>query len=58
MSEQASRLIDCAGIMRELGMARASAENLMRSIPKIKVGRRVFVKRSDLDAELERRAAA
>lgn len=58
MSEQPSKLVDCAGIMRELGVARATAENLMRAIPKIQIGRRVFVKRTDLEAEVERRAAA
>lgn len=51
-------LIDCRGIMDELGVKRATAEELMRAIPKVRIGRRVFVERKDLDAEIERRKAA
>jgi hypothetical protein len=51
-------LIDCKGIMDELGVKRATAEELMRAIPKVRIGRRVFVERKDLDAEIERRKAA
>lgn len=51
-------LIDCRGIMDALGVKRATAEELMRAIPKVRIGRRVFVERKDLDAEIERRKAA
>jgi hypothetical protein len=51
-------LIDCRGIMDELGIKRASAEALMRALPKVRIGRRVYVKRSALTAELERRNEA
>jgi hypothetical protein len=57
-TEQSPKLLDCAAIMAELGVKRSSAESLMQAIPKVKVGRRVFVRREDLEAELERRAAA
>ena len=52
------KLLDCRGVMDELGVKRAVAESLMREIPKIRVGRRVFVKREEIVAELERRQAA
>lgn len=51
-------LIDCRGIMEEKGLKRGTAEELMRAIPKVRIGRRVFVERRDLDAEIERRKAA
>jgi hypothetical protein len=51
-------LIDCKGIMEAKGLKRAMAEELMRAIPKVRIGRRVFVERKDLDAEIERRKAA
>jgi hypothetical protein len=52
------KLLDCRGVMDELGVKRAVAESLMRAIPKIRVGRRVFVTRNEILAELERRQAA
>ena len=58
MTAPLPKLLDVKGVMEELGVARATAENLMRSVATIRVGRRVFVKREDLQAELERRAAA
>jgi hypothetical protein len=51
-------LIDCKGIMAELMVKRSSAEALMRVLPKVRIGRRVYVKRTDLTAELERRNEA
>jgi len=43
-------LIDCSGIMRELGVKRATAEAIMRRLPKVQVPghRKVFVLRADL----------
>lgn len=52
------KLLDCRGVMDETGVKRAVAESLMREIPKVRVGRRVFVKRDDVLRELERRTIA
>jgi hypothetical protein len=52
------KLLDCRAVMDETGVKRATAESLMRAIPKVKIGRRVFVKREDLLEELARREAA
>ncbi|HET6683065.1 MAG TPA: hypothetical protein VFG75_05155 [Gaiella sp.] len=43
-------LIDCGGIVRELGVKRATAEAIMRQLPKVQVPghRKVFVVRADL----------
>jgi hypothetical protein len=42
-------LIDCAGIARELGVKRATAERLMRLCSaKVPLGRRVFVYREEV----------
>lgn len=51
-------LVDCRGIMDEMCVKRATAEAIMRAIPKVKIGRRVFVKRDDVRAEMARREAA
>lgn len=51
-------LIDCKGIMVLKNLKRASAEELMRAIPKFRIGRRVFVKLGDLEDEIERRREA
>ena len=58
MTDTLPRLLDCAALMKELGVKRATAESLMRAVPKIRVGRKVFISRDDLKAELDRRAAA
>lgn len=54
------RLIDCAGIMRELGVKRGVAEAYMRRLPKVTVpgNRRVFVKRADLARLLDEHTVA
>jgi len=43
-------LIDCSGIIQELGVKRATAEAIMRQLPKVQVPghRKVFVVRADL----------
>jgi hypothetical protein len=42
-------LIDCAGIVRELGVKRATAERIMRHCSaKVPLGRRVFVYRDEV----------
>ena len=42
------RLLDRRSLASELGVKLATAENLMRSLPKIQVGRRVYVVESDV----------
>jgi hypothetical protein len=48
---QPGRLLDAAAIVREYGITRASAEALMRRLPKVTVDgiRKVWVRRDDLD---------
>ena len=53
MSESTPRLpalLDCRGIQDELGVKRATAEAIMRRLPKVRVPehRKVFVRRADL----------
>jgi hypothetical protein len=54
------KLIDCAGIMRELGVKRGVAEAYMRALPKVRVpdSRKVFVKRGDLQRLLDENTVA
>jgi hypothetical protein len=49
------RLIDCRGIMEELGVRRGSAEAIMRHLPKVEVEglRKVFVRREDVRRYLD-----
>ena len=42
------RLVDRQGIAAELGVTLTSAESVMRRLPKVKIGRRVFVRWTDL----------
>lgn len=53
-------LLDCRGIMAETGLKRAAAEAMMRQLPKVTIDgvRKVYVRRADVDAYLERRTAA
>lgn len=43
------RLIDRKGIAEELGIPVSGAERLMRQLPKLWIGRRVYVRRDDLE---------
>ncbi|MCL4836441.1 MAG: hypothetical protein KJ058_00560 [Thermoanaerobaculia bacterium] len=47
------RLIDTRGLMAELGVRRATAETIMRRLPTVRVGRRVYVHRADVETYLE-----
>jgi len=49
-------LLDCAKLARELGITRASAEAIMRRLPKVQPDglRKTYVRRSDVAAYLER----
>ncbi len=51
------RLLDCRSLMAELGVRRATAEAIMRRLPKVTVEghRRVFVRRQDVIRYLEER---
>jgi hypothetical protein len=45
-------LVDCKGLMAELGVTRAAAEAIMRHLPTVQFEelRKVYVKRSDVAA--------
>jgi hypothetical protein len=53
-------LIDCRGIMDELGVKRAAAEAIMRQLPKIRLDgvRKVYVQKADVERYLSERQAA
>lgn len=55
-----SELLDLAGIQREYGVTRATAEKFMYQLDKIRPEgvRKVFVRRADLDSYLERSTVA
>lgn len=60
MNATLPKLIDCAGVMRELGVKRGVAEAYMRALPKVTVpgNRKVFVKRADLQRLLDEHTVA
>ena len=51
-------LIDCRGLMSELGVKRATAETIMQHLPKTTIGRRKFVLKADVERYLSERQAA
>ncbi len=55
-----SELLDLAAIQRDYNVTRATAEKFMFQLPKIRPEgvRKVFVRRADLDAYLERSTVA
>jgi hypothetical protein len=50
-------LLDCRGLMDELGVKRATAEAIMRQLPVVQFDglRRVYVRREDVQRHLEER---
>jgi len=50
------RLLDRRALAGELGIKVSTAENLMRKLPKVTIGRRVFVRSTDVDAYLKAKA--
>jgi hypothetical protein len=50
------RLLDRKTLAAELGVKTATAENLMRRLPKITVGRRVYVSATDVERYLKNEA--
>ena len=57
MKESLPELLDCAGIMRETGMKKASAEKVMRQLPIVRFDGldKVYVKRADMARLIEAR---
>ncbi len=53
MSATTPRLLDRKRIASELGISTAGAETLMRQLPKVWIGRRVYVDRDELDRYLK-----
>ncbi len=49
------QLVDCKGLQNELRVKRATAEAIMRALEdrQVKVGRRVFVRREDVQRVLD-----
>jgi hypothetical protein len=56
VSEPLPQLLDAKHLAAELGVTRAAAEKVMQALPIVQVPglRKVFVKRSDVEALLER----
>lgn len=54
------QLLDCRALMAELGVKRATAEAIMRQVPKVEIDglRKLFVKRSDVEAYLAEKTRA
>jgi hypothetical protein len=54
------KLLDCRGIQRELGVKRATAEAVMRQLPKVQVPglRKTYVRREDVLRLLDEWTAA
>jgi hypothetical protein len=57
VSEPLPQLLDAKALQAELGVTRAAAEALMRRLPVVTIEdlRKVYVRRSDVAAYLERR---
>lgn len=54
------KLIDCRGLMDELGVKRNVAEAIMRELPKVTVAgkRKCFVRREDVKRYIDERTQA
>lgn len=52
MSERLPQLLDRRQLAAELGQSISVAETLMAQLPKVRIGRRVFVKRTQVAAYL------
>lgn len=53
-------LLDCRGLMLELGVKRATAEAIMRQVPVVQIEglRKVYVRRTDVHALIRARTFA
>ena len=60
MTQPLPRLIDCAGLQRELGVKRAAAEAIMRQLEKVQIPdvRKVYVRRADVERLLDENTRA
>jgi hypothetical protein len=58
--EKLPELVDCRGLIDELGVKRAAAEAIMRQLPKVQIDglRKTFVRRADVARYLKERTAA
>jgi len=54
------KLIDAAGLQRELGIKRASAEAIMRQLPKVTIPgvKKIYVRRADVNRLLDENTVA
>lgn len=54
------KLIDCAGIQRELGVKKTTAEAIMRQLPKVTVPgvKKVYVRRAAVEKLLDENTVA
>ena len=54
------KLIDAAGLQRELGVKRASAEAIMRQLPKVTIPgvKKIYVRRADVNRLLDENTVA
>jgi len=57
VSDRLPALLDCRGLMDELGVKRATAEAIMRELPVVQFAglRKVFVRRSDVARYIDSR---
>lgn len=55
-TESLPRLLDRRRIAAELGLTLTGAERVMRDCPKVWIGRRVYVERTEIDRYLRRAA--
>lgn len=51
------RLLGRKELAEELGVKLATAENLMRKLPKVTIGRRVYVRSDDVESYLKKAAS-
>jgi len=60
VTQHLPKLIDCAGLQRELGVKRATAEAIMRQLPKVQVPgvKKTYVRRADVNQLLEKSTVA
>ena len=60
MTDRLPEPLDCKALRAELGVTRVTAEAIMRAIPTVQIDglRKVYVRRSDVHADLERRTFA
>lgn len=60
MTAPLPKLLDCRGLMDELGITRAAAEKIMRELPTVEPEglRKVYVKRADVERWIDENTRA